>query len=332
MNILVTGGSGYIGSALVEYLLKQNHKIRVFETQIFGNPIAHLASNRCEFIEGDIRDLKSITRATKGIQTVIHLAGVVTDELVDMNPDFGHEVNVGGTENVVRACTTNSVPRIVYASSSSIYGEAAEGKTPPTEWVSPKPKTIYAKQKLEGEEIVLEYGTRDGSRFSTAVRQATAMGPAPRMRLDTVVNIFSKQAYFDKLITPYGGSQFRSNVFIHDVARFYEMLATVDGWRVNNRAWNLTDENLMVKEIAHRVHDAAKDRDIDVKVEIQDIEDSRSYRLDGSKATQDLSFFTSVGIYGAAMRNFDYFQKSKLDPTDDIYYNNRRMADVVKGV
>lgn len=330
MNILVTGGSGYIGSALVEHLLKQGHDIRVFETQIFGNPIAHLASNQCEFIEGDIRDYNMVRGAMIRSDTVIHLAGVVTDELVDMNEEFSAGVNIGGTENIVKACEEMNVRRLIYASSSSVYGTAAETGVP-DETARPEPKTAYAAQKLYGEELVLEFGTIPG-RIATAVRQATAMGPAPRMRLDTVVNIFSKQAYFDGLITPYGGDQYRSNVFIQDVARFYELLTLFDGSKINRRPWNLTDENQKVREIAKRVMHAANDIGIKAEIETKDIADDRSYRLDGSAVERELDFETNTGIYAAAMHNFDFFKRTGLDPTDDIYFNNRRMADVVKGV
>ena len=328
MNILVTGGSGYIGSALVEHLLRQGHEIRVFETQIFGNPIAHLAGPKCEFIEGDIRDYKMVRGAMGRSDAVVHLAGVVTDELVDMNEDFSADVNVGGTENIVRACEYHNISRMVYASSSSVYGTAAEEGVP-TESDTPKPKTAYAMQKLKGEEIVLAYG--DSTRTATAVRQATAMGPAPRMRLDTVVNIFSKQAYFDGLITPYGGDQYRSNVYIQDVARFYELLCMVEGKKVNRRPWNLTDENQRVREIATRVMHAAQDLKMRAEIETVDIADDRSYRLDGSAVERELGFQTDTGIYAAALHNFAFFKKTNLDPTDPIYNNNKRMGPLVRG-
>jgi nucleoside-diphosphate-sugar epimerase len=328
MNIFITGGSGYVGSKLVEMLVETTkHYVTVYETQIFGNPIKHLASPRVNFVEGDILNLAKLKTAMFRAECVIHLAGVVTDELVDMNPTYGRKVNVQGTRNVVKACEYNNVRKLIFASSSSVYGETA-AEVVPNETHIPQPTTEYAKQKLEGEAIVMNY--MDEIHCATAVRQATAMGPAPRMRLDTVVNIFSKQAWFDGVITPFGGKQYRSNVHVADAARFYITLAEADNDLINGHIWNLTDENLPVREIAWRVAEAAKMRGREVDIEIKDVEDTRSYRLDASKIHHQLNFETERSVAAAAGDNFDFFEKSDFKPDNDIYYNNKRMAEVVK--
>jgi nucleoside-diphosphate-sugar epimerase len=328
VNVLITGGSGYVGSKLVEMLATTSHYVTVFETQIFGNPIEHLSSSRIRFVEGDIRDVSALKSAAFRADCVIHLAGVVTDELVDMNPSFGHSVNVTGTENVVEACRFNEVPRLIYASSSSVYGETAEAVIP-DETHDAVPKTLYAEQKLAGEKICLSYS--DASHVATAVRQATAMGPAPRMRLDTVVNIFSKQAWFDGVVTPFGGEQYRSNIHVRDAAGLYITLLHADPEIINGQVWNWTDENLKVKEIAFRVAEAAQQRGKDVTVKVKNIKDNRSYRLNADKARRVLGMEPAFGVSAAANDNFTFFAESKLDADDPIYYNNKRMADVVKG-
>mgnify|MGYP003633063641 FL=1 len=326
MNILVTGGSGYIGSKLVERLAKTNHYVTVYETQIFGNPIEHLASDRIRFVEGDIRNPKKLKTQLSRIDVAVHLAGVVTDELVDMNPTFGSSVNIDGTRNVIKACKWNGVRRLIYASSSSVYGSTAQDVVP-DEGHTPEPQTQYAKQKLKGERLVMDY---EGEK--TAVRQATAMGPAPRMRLDTVVNIFSKQAYYDGVITPYGGEQYRSNIHVADTAELYLKLIEADKERIDGQVWNWTDENLPVKEIAYRVAEVARSRGIKCEVKLVNIKDERSYRLNADKAKRLLGISPQRGVAGAAADNFDFFKTSGIDPNDDVYFNNRRMADVVKGV
>tara|TARA_R110000751_G_scaffold97633_5_gene190054 strand:- start:2653 stop:3636 length:984 start_codon:yes stop_codon:yes gene_type:complete len=323
MNILITGATGYIGTALVQYLHrdKDNH-IRTFDTGYFGNALSDYEG--IDFITGDIRNYKAVERASAGMDAVIHLAGVVTDELVDMNPTFGAEVNVGGTENIIRAAKVCNVGRLVYASSSSVYGLAAEDGIP-DEDAQPIPKTKYAAQKLDGERVVL-LANRQG-RVATAVRQATAMGPAPRMRLDTVVNIFSKQAFFDGVITPYGGDQFRSNVHVQDVVRFYRLLLTHEG--VAGKPWNLTQGNFTVRDIAAAVQTVAGEEGIKAVVETVDVEDSRSYRMDGSRAEKELGFKCVRSIADAVRDNFRWFQQGAINPDDPIYRNNARMGDLV---
>jgi nucleoside-diphosphate-sugar epimerase len=151
MKVLVTGGSGYVGSNLVKRLAENGYEVTVFETQIFGNPIAHLAeSHGVRFIQGDVRSQPDCFTASEGQDAVIHLAGVVTDELVDMNPQFAHDVNVQGTMNVALAAVQKGVGRFIYASSSSVYGSAAETGIPDEQDI-PRPKTKYAAQKLQGE-------------------------------------------------------------------------------------------------------------------------------------------------------------------------------------
>jgi nucleoside-diphosphate-sugar epimerase len=327
LNILVTGGSGYVGSKLVERLSKTNHYVTVFETQIFGNPIAHLASEKVRFIEGDIRDTEAMKTAMVRQDAVVHLAGVVTDELVDMNPKFGHDVNINGTRSVVEAAKWNGVKRLVYASSSSVYGVTA-GEVNPDEGHTPVPMTEYAQQKLQGEDIC--FGMLDNDHTVTMVRQATAMGPAPRMRLDTVVNVFSKQAFFDGVITPYGGEQYRSNIHVDDAASMYIRLLEAESHEVQGHVWNWADESLKVKEIAWRVEEAAKLRGLNARTEVVDVKDDRSYRLNANKAFRLLDIKPQRGIAGAASDNFDFFAESGLDPTDPIYTNNLRMSEIVK--
>jgi nucleoside-diphosphate-sugar epimerase len=233
-------------------------------------------------------------------------------------------VNVGGTENIIRAAKVCNVGRLVYASSSSVYGLAAEDGIP-DEDEQPIPKTRYAAQKLDGERVVLLANTQ--ARVTTAVRQATAMGPAPRMRLDTVVNIFSKQAFFDGVITPYGGDQFRSNVHVQDVVRFYRLLLTHEG--IAGKPWNLTQGNFTVRDIAAAVQTVAGEEGIKAVVETVDVEDSRSYRMDGSRAEKQLGFKCVRTIADAVRDNFRWFQRGAIDPDDPIYRNNARMGDLV---
>jgi len=324
MNILITGATGYIGTALAQYLHrdKGNH-IRTFDTGYFGNALTQYQD--IHFVTGDIRDYKAVERATAGMDAVIHLAGVVTDELVDMNPTFGAEVNVGGTENIIRAAKVCNVGRLIYASSSSVYGLAAEDGIP-DEDAQPIPKTRYAAQKLDGERVVLLANTQQ-SIVTTAVRQATAMGPAPRMRLDTVVNIFSKQAFFDGKITPYGGDQYRSNVHVQDVVRFYRLLLTHEG--VAGKPWNLTQGNFTVRDIAAAVQTVAEKEGINAVIETVDVEDNRSYRMDGSRAEKELDFKCVRTVADAVRDNFRWFQQGAIDPDDPIYRNNARMGDLV---
>ena len=317
MNVLVTGGSGYVGSALVP-LLARTHKVRVLETMAFGNPIA--GTENVEFMKGDITDLDSVDLAMRGIDAVIHLAGVVTDDLVDMNKGYGYGVNVEGTQLLVHVAHNHRVKAFIFASSSSVYGRTAELYLNVTEDAPPEPKTEYARQKFDAEFRIAGFPRR------VIVRSATCMGPAPRMRLDTVVNVFSKQAYFDKKITVHGGDQYRSNVHVNDVAHFYKyaLESEIEG------IYNVTEGNMTVKQIAYEVAGAALDFGIDrPEVVIQDVADPRSYRLDAGKA-KAAGWQPMRGVFQAAKDNFEWFKAGGIkDPNSDLYYNTKRMKETV---
>ena len=318
MNVLVTGGSGYVGSALVP-LLAKTHRVRVLETMAFGNPI--VGTEGVDFMKGDITDPGIVWAAMRDMDAVIHLAGIVTDDLVDLNKDYGYRDNVEATSLLVGTAVSHRVKAFIFASSSSVYGYAAGGDGKVTEAVTPEPQTAYARQKLEAESLL------DSKRMRTvAVRSATCMGPAPRMRLDTVVNVFSKQAYFDKKITVHGGEQYRSNVHVEDVAQWYKFALENEIAGV----YNVTETNMKVRQIAYEVAGAALSFGLErPEVVIQDVPDPRSYRLDASKA-KATGWMPKKGIYQAALDNFEWFKAGGItDPNSDVYYNTKRMKETV---
>jgi len=190
MKVCVTGGSGFIGSVVVPYFVEQGLEVKVLESMEFGNPIAYL-EDKVEFIQGDIRDPIAVKRAVSGCDVVLHLAAIVTDELVDLNPEYSVEVNKAATRLLCEEASRAKVRRFIYASSSSIYGSSNENCTEET---VPKPETQYARTKLDGESIVRFCSDK---MCSVSVRSATACGPSPRMRMDVILNTFSSQAWFN---------------------------------------------------------------------------------------------------------------------------------------
>jgi nucleoside-diphosphate-sugar epimerase len=324
-HILVTGGTGYLGSALVPELAK-HHPVRVFCQMNFGNPIADTPN--VEFIDGDIRDGSAMEKALVGITDVVHLAGIVTSELVDMNPAFALEVNVGATRQLCSLAVSADVKRFIYASSSSIYGYSDRDKT---EDMHPNPNDHYAQTKLDAERIVMGFASQ---MIVGAIRMATLMGPSPRMRLDTIVNVFSKQAWYDTGITVWGGDQYRSNVHVDDAVRAYLMLLVSDPTLVQGMAYNVNQASLSARDIAMEVSNAFTDFtgtfpaiDID-----KTKSDHRSYRLDAALIGRALGWKPTKTIKDAALDNFKWFKDGHVkDPNSDLHYNTRRMADVVKG-
>lgn len=334
-KVLVTGGTGYVGTALVP-LLAKDRPVRVFCRMDFGNSIA--GTPNVEFVKGDVQDIQAVMAALEGCEAVVHLAGIVTDDLVDMNPDLGFQVNRDATYSIVRAARQAGVRRFIYASSSSVYGSV---DVPATEETPCHPETAYALSKLEGEQVAL---AQNVAGFAVcALRSATCMGPSPRMRLDTIVNVFSKQAWFDRRITVHGGDQWRSNVHVEDAARAYQALLDEPRTElIAGQVYNLSAGYHTALELAQLVAKVFNSstaytyggfyrKEATIEVDLTR-HDSRHYKLNTDKLGGRLYFRPQYGVEEAARDNFRFFNKGGLgDPNDPIYYNTRRMEASVKG-
>jgi len=318
---MVTGGSGYVGSVLVPVLARQ-YPVRVIETMHFGNPIS--GTPNVEFIKADIRDTSAIRAALDGVTDVLHLAAVVTDQLVALAPEYARQVNCEAMSNLCREAVGHGVQRFIYASSSSVYGTQSETCTEESPTL---PETEYARTKLRGETILGPYSSR---MCVCSIRSATACGPAPRMRLDTIVNIFCKQAFFDGEITVHDGTQWRSNVHVADVAQLYAYLLECPVDKINGESFNLTWANHTALELAKLV--LAETTWPCTLVVREDIKDWRQYRMSGEKLQRVLSWQPRRSIVQAVRDNFASFGAGNIeDPNADVYFNDRRMADIVQG-
>ena len=323
MKVLVTGGLGYVGSVLVPHLAKK-HQVRVYDSMLFGNSIE--GTPNVEFVKGDILDRQAVSKAVNGQDALIHLAGVVTDELVDMNPAYAKKVNEEATESLAGLAYQAGVTRLIYASSSSVYGSQAE---PCTEESPTKPETVYAETKLAAERICLSYAGLH--MVATAVRSATCCGPAPRMRLDTIVNVFSKQAWFDGKITVFDGTQYRSNIHVQDVAELYGLLLEAPADKVNGQVFNAVREYGSALSIAQQVANIITLFGKHVIIDVDHTKkDARQYRMSGDKALRVLGWRPARSVARAVEDNFRWFAHGAVhDPNDAIWYNTRRMKDVV---
>lgn len=316
--ILVTGGLGYLGTVLVP-MLAQRGPVRVYDTMLFGNAIEDTPN--VEFIKGNITDLDHFEHACAGVTTVIHLAAIVTDALVDMNPRLAREVNVRATADILQRASRMGVRRFIYASSSSVYGsyDVAAKETDQL-----NPETEYAQQKLDAELPVLDWSRR---MTTCVVRMATLCGPAPRMRLDTIVNIFSSQAYFDGAITVWGdGQQVRCNLAVTDAARFYKLIASIEHDRINGEIFNIGGDNMTASEIASIV---SRHSNAPVHYEKDKI-DTRHYMLSSEKTEQRLHWTPATPLKVMVDRNLEWFKKGGVaDYKDPIYRNTERMKSIM---
>ena len=175
MRFLVTGGAGFIGSNIVKKLVEKGYSVKVLDNFATGQR-SNLEPflKDIELIEGDIRDFWTVAKATKGIDYILHQAALPSVPRSIDNPLTTTEVNINGTLNLLEAARFNEVQRIVYASSSSVYGDSPV--MPKEENMKPMPKSPYAITKLAGEEYCMNFYQLYGLE-TVALRYFNVFGP-----------------------------------------------------------------------------------------------------------------------------------------------------------
>mgnify|MGYP000901467205 FL=1 len=267
MNILITGGCGYVGTLLTEELLKDGHKIVVVDVCWFGNFLKDHPN--LTIVKEDIRNINKIP--FNDIETVIHLANIANDPSVELNPVLSWEVNVLATQQFADVCVAKGIKQFIYASSGSVYGVKEEPEV--TEELPLVPISVYNKTKMVSERILLSY--KDEMKIH-CIRPATVCGWSPRMRLDLTVNMLAFQALKSNRITVFGGDQTRPNIHILDMVRVYKHF--IEKKDINSGCYNAGFENISVLDIANEVV-----KKIPSDIIVTESNDPRSYRLSSEK-------------------------------------------------
>jgi UDP-glucose 4-epimerase len=217
-RVLVTGGAGFIGSHLVDALVKDGCEVCVLDNLSTGrleNIKHHIGNGNVVFVQGDVRDKQVVCEAVKAVEAVFHLAAVTSVPYSIKNPEVTREVNVTGTMNLLEACLRDGVERFVHVSTCAVYGEAEYlpiDEKHPTNPVSP-----YAASKLAAERCCSEFQEAYGLK-ATVLRLFNVYGL--RMRNDQyggVIARFVERLRGEKPPVIYGdGSQTRDFVYIGD--------------------------------------------------------------------------------------------------------------------
>ncbi len=289
---LVTGGAGFIGSNLVDRLLQDGHTVRVVDNLSTGN-IRNLddAGDRIEFIEGDLCDPAIVKKSVAGINTVFHLAALPSVPRSMADPWGSHDNNVNATVRLLQGCAEANVRRVVYSSSSSVYGDTPV--LPKVESVEPLPKSPYAAAKLSGEQYVLAFA-RAGMIEGAALRYFNVFGPRqdPNSAYAAVIPAFMAAAKNGTQARVNGdGSQTRDFTFIDNVIDANVLAASQPATKANGRVFNvgagsrtsLLELLELIGEVAGTkidfVHDAPRDGDVrDSLASLDRIEEGLGYR------------------------------------------------------
>jgi UDP-glucose 4-epimerase len=227
MNFLVTGGAGFLGVALANRLVRDDHQVRVIDNLLTGDPTR--LDPAVFFDRGDVADIPKLWTLLQGVDCVYHLAARVSVAESRLYPrDYNH-VNVGGTVSVMEAMRDAGVKRVVLASSGALYGE--QDQQPIVETQQPHPDSPYGVSKLAAEYYVRTIGAQWGIE-TVSLRIFNAYGPGQRTRPahPPVVPQFLKQALRGGSLVVLGnGEQTRDFVYVDDVVDALLAVATAEG-------------------------------------------------------------------------------------------------------
>jgi UDP-glucose 4-epimerase len=237
---LVTGGAGFIGSHIAARLAEAGRPVRVVDNLSTGSRanLAHL-EGRIEFIEGDLADEGTCERAVAGVEIVFHVAALPSVPRSLADPWGTHDANVNATVRLLQAAHRADVRRIVFSSSSSVYGDTPT--LPKVEDVEPGPRSPYAASKLAAEQYVLAYA-RAGLVEGVALRYFNVFGPrqSPDSQYAAVVPLFFRAAMAGAPATVFGdGGQTRDFTYIANVVDANLLAATAPAERASGYALNI---------------------------------------------------------------------------------------------
>jgi nucleoside-diphosphate-sugar epimerase len=264
MNILITGGAGYVGTTLIPQLQARGHSVHVLDNLMMGGNqlIPFFSDPLFRFTKGDITDKAALKAAVESVDAIIHLAAIVGYPACRKHPELSQKINVGGMATLLETAPTD-VP-IIFASTGSTYGKLIGDLC--TETTPLNPLTDYGRQKADAEQMLRSRGNFVIFRF------ATAFGLSSRMRLDLLPNDFTFKAVKDKTLIVYEKNFMRSFIHVRDMGRaFLFALENIDAMRgeaynVGDNAMNMSKEDICLlirKHVDYYLHFADVGKDFD---------------------------------------------------------------------
>ncbi len=279
MKILLAGGGGYIGSALVPKLLERGYDVTVVDLFWFGN---HLPKETT-IMKQDIFNLHE--KNLRGFDQVIFLAGLSNDPMAEFSPGLNFIHNAAAPAYLAYLSKISGAKRFIYASSCSVYGYTVNelyDENSPT--ISNYP---YGISKLQGEQAAM--GMADEKFSVICLRQGTVSGYSPRMRLDLVVNTMFKTALESGEITVNNPSIWRPILSINDAVSAY--IRAIEASDSISGVFNVASGNYTVGELGDLVKETIEQElKLPVKLNIKHIKDFRNYKVSTEKAQNVLSF------------------------------------------
>jgi len=317
MNILVTGGGGYLGSVLLPKLLVRGHKARVADIGYFG--LGHLRGLQpgVEVVRDDLRRVEEhgfLDQLLEDIDCILHLAAISNDPSAELHPELTEDVNFKATVRLAEAARARAIP-FVFSSSCSVYGEAAGDLT---EDSLVNPLTVYAISKVKAER---ELNLLADARWRPVIlRNGTLFGYSPRMRFDLVVNIFSLYSILYNQVRIFGdGLQWRPFLHVADCARAFVFFA--EKRDPEHICYNVAHENLRVVDLAAIFQELRPSVDVE-HTPLPD-NDARNYSVSAARLFAE-GFETRIDVRTGAEQIMEAIVGGLIPDPESLFYRNAK--------
>jgi nucleoside-diphosphate-sugar epimerase len=316
-RVLVVGGAGYIGSVLVRGLLGDGYRVRVLDSLEFSDASIRALYHNPDFelVRGDFRCIEPVVRATRDVDAVIHLGGIVGDPACALDEDLTLETNLAATSLLTEVCRGAGISRLLFASSCSVYGTAEQmiDEDGPL-----NPISLYAATKVDSEKVLL--AARNQVLHPVIFRLATVFGWSHRPRFDLVVNLLTARAMNEGKITIYNGEQWRPFIHVEDVCRAFRMALVAPIEKISGQIFNTGSSfmNFTLRQLA----DTIQHMEPDLEVEYKDNDDNRNYRVSFERIRRELGFQCHVRLENGVRGLQEALRQGLVrDYTEPVYSN-----------
>jgi nucleoside-diphosphate-sugar epimerase len=310
LNILVTGGAGYVGSMLIPSLIDDGHNVKCLDRFFFGDE--YLSSkkfeSKLELIKDDIRWFDP--KILNNVDVVMDLAALSNDPVGALNPEKTYEINHLGRARVAQLSKEMGVNQYILASSASVYGQQ---KDTVDENSKVNPITDYSKANRKAEEDTLKLS--DENFHVTVLRFSSVYGSSPRMRFDISVNSMILELFKNHKIIVRGKNNSRPFIHIRDAVKAYQSVISAPKKIVSGQIFNVgsDEQNFKMGDIAKNIINFTGKK---CDLELGDTNDHRSYVTSFKKIKNTLGFITSYSLKDGANEIYDSLSFNQLDSSN----------------